>query len=175
MYRPWSILESYSMKRKAARLIIVLFLSLIVVAGTKPNFSGTWVMDKDRSFSNPPGLEQTLTIVHTGDQIKLESKQKTAQGERVINETYTLDGKEADFTPPAAQPDSKGKRNSNWLPDGRGIVINDTITSSSPKGPVVQQITRKWTLSSDGNTLTIDYYIDDQRGSFESKRVFVKK
>ncbi|HEY3137919.1 MAG TPA: hypothetical protein VGL29_17970, partial [Blastocatellia bacterium] len=141
----------------------------------KPDFTGTWVMDKDRSFSNPPGLEQILTIVHTGDQIKLESRQKTAQGERVINETYTLDGKEAEFTPATAQPDAKGKRNANWLPDGRRIVINDTITSTSPKGPVVQQITRKWTLSTDGSTLTIDYYIDDQRGSFESKRVFVKK
>ena len=151
----------------------VLCLSLIALAASKPNFTGTWVMDKDRSFSNPPGLEQTLTIVHTGDQIKLESKQKTAQGERVINETYTLDGIEADFTP--AQPEAKGKRNANWLPDGRGIVINDTITSTSPKGPLVQQITRKWTLSTDGSTLTIDYYVDDQRGSFESRRVFVKK
>lgn len=153
----------------------VLVFSLIVVAASKPDFSGTWVLDKDRSFSNPPGLEQTLTVVHTGDQIKLESKQKTAQGERVINETYTLDGKEAEFTPPAPQPDVKGKRIASWLPDGRGIVITDKITSTSPKGPVVQDITRKWTLSTDGRTLTIDYYFDDQRGSFEAKRVFGKK
>jgi hypothetical protein len=160
------------MKLKVSCSVVV--LSLIVVAAAKPDFTGTWVMDKDRSFSNPPGLEQTLTVVHTGDQIKIESKQKTAQGERVINETYTLDGKEVEFTPPGAQSDAKGKRNANWLPDGR-VVINDTITSTSAKGPVVQQITRKWTLSTDGSTLTVDYYIDDQRGSFESKRVFVKK
>src|ERR1041384_3098340 len=68
----------------------VIGFSLIAVGASKPDFSGTWVLDKDRSFSNPPGLEQTLTIVQTGDQIKLESKQKTAQGERVINETYSL-------------------------------------------------------------------------------------
>lgn len=154
--------------------IMIFCFSLIAVAVSKPDFSGTWVMDKDRSFSNPPGLEQTLTIVQTGDQIKLESKQKTAQGERLINETYSLDGKEADFLPPGAQPDAKGKRSANWLPDGR-IVINDKITSTTPKGPATQEITRKWTLSADGHTLTIDYYIDDQRGSFESKRVFVRR
>lgn len=163
------------MKLKFSCSVVVVFLSVITVAAVKPDFSGTWVMDKDRSFSNPPGLEQTLTIVHAADQIKLESKQKTTQGERVINEIYTLDGKEADFTPPGAQPDAIGKRNANWLPDGRGIVINDKTTSNSPKGPVVQQITRKWTLSIDGRTLTIDYYIDDQRGSYETKRVFVKQ
>ena len=163
---------------RTKRAIILAFMlvsfSFVAVAASKPDFSGTWVLDKDRSFSNPPGLEQTLTIVQTGDLIKLESKQKTAQGERVINETYSLDGKEAEFTPTGGQPDAKGKRSASWLPDGR-IIINDRITSTTPKGPATQQITRKWTLSADGRTLTIDYYIDDQRGSFESKRIFVKQ
>jgi len=42
-------------------------------------------------------------------------------------------------------------------------------------GQVTRKTTRKWTLSPDGRTLTVDYYFDDQRGSFEAKRVFVKK
>lgn len=162
------------MKLKVSCSVVVLCLSVIALAAGKPDFTGTWVLDKDRSFSNPPGLEQTLNIVQSGDQIKLESKQKTAQGERVINETYSLDGKEAEFTPPGGQPDAKGKRTANRLPGGR-IVINDKITSTTPKGPATQEVTRKWTLSPDGRTLTIDYYIDDQRGSFESKRVFIRQ
>src|SRR5437762_8092563 len=162
------------MKRLVGSSVVVLCLSVIAAAVSKPDFSGIWVLDKDRSFSNPPGIEQTLSIVQTGDLIKLESKQKTAQGERVINETYSLDGKEAEFTPAGGQPDAKGKRSATWLADGR-IIINDKITSTTPKGPATQELTRKWTLSADGHTLTIDYYIDDQRGSFESKRVFVKK
>jgi hypothetical protein len=40
---------------------------------------------------------------------------------------------------------------------------------------VTQQITRKWLLSADGNTLTVDYYFDTPRGAFEGKRVFVRK
>jgi hypothetical protein len=155
--------------------VAVLCLLQIAVGTSKPDFSGTWVMDNNRSFSNPPGLEQTLVIIQTGDQIKLDTKLKTQQGEQTINEAYSLDGKEADFTPTGAQPGAKGKRKAKWLPDGRGIFIEDVITADSPNGPVTRQVARKWTLSSDGNTLTVDYYFDDQRGSFEAKRVFVKK
>lgn len=165
------------MKPKLVLSCNVTFLCILQVAFAlpKPDFSGTWVLDKNRSFSNPPGLEQTLVIVHTGDQIKLESRQVTARGEQKINETYTLDGKETEFAPAGAQPGAKGKRKASWLPEGRGVVIEDNITSESAKGPVTQQVARKWTLSPDGGTLTVDYYFDDQRGSFEAKRVFVKK
>jgi len=164
------------MKFKATCFIIAFCISQNVGAAvSKPDFNGTWVLDRDRSFSNPPGLEQTLVIVHSGDRIQLDSKIKTDRGETQVSETYTLDGKETDFTPSGGQPDAKGKRDAHWLPDGRGIVINDSVTASSPKGPVVNRVTRKWTLSSDGSTLTVDYYFDDQRGSFEAKRVFVKK
>jgi hypothetical protein len=164
------------MKFKTTCFIIVLCISQVAAAAiSKPDFSGIWVLDKDRSFSNPPGLDQTLEIVHNGDRIQLDSKIKTDRGETRVNETYILDGKEMDFTPSGNQPDAKGKRDAHWLPDGRGIVINDRITTNSPKGPVTQQITRKWTLSSDGRSLTVDYYFDDQRGSFEAKRVFLRK
>ncbi len=103
--------------------VVVLLLLQIVLALAKPDFSGTWVMDTNRSFSNPPGLEQTLMVVHANDQIKVESKLKTQQqGEQTINETYTLDGKETEFAPPGAQPGAKGKRKAMWLPDGRGVL-----------------------------------------------------
>lgn len=163
------------MKLNISSVLIFLCFSTVATALAKPDFSGTWLMDVNRSFSNPPGLEQTMTVVHTGDQIKVDARIKTAQGEQTINETYTLDGKETDFVPPGGQPGAKGKRKAMWLPDGRGAVIDDVVTSDSPKGPVTRKTMRKWTLSPDGKTLTVDYYFDDQRGSFEAKRVFSKK
>jgi hypothetical protein len=157
---------------------VVAFLCLLQIglAAGKPDFSGTWVMDVNRSFSNPAGLEQTLTVVHTGDQIKVDARIKTQQqGEQTIVEAYTLDGKETEFTPPGAQPGAKGKRTASWLPGGKGAVIEDVVTVDSPNGTVTRKTMRRWMLSADGNTLTVDYYFDDQRGSFEAKRVFVKK
>jgi hypothetical protein len=162
------------MKFKIAILSIIILLSAYGFAADKPNFSGTWTLDKDKSFSNPSGLEQTMTITHNGDQIKLEGKQKTARGEVDLNESYILDGKETDFTPPSP-PNAKGKRKAYWLPNAKGVIVEDEITTDSPNGAVTQQITRKWLLSADGGTLTIDYYFDTPRGAFEGKRVFVRK
>lgn len=164
------------MKSKTVLFVLIMLLGISSFAADKPNFSGTWVLDKDKSFSNPAGLEQTMTITHENDQIKLTGKQKTTRGGEVdLNESYTLDGKPTDFTPPNL-PNAKGKRTASWLPNNKGILIEDEITSPSPQGQeVTQQITRKWQLSPDGSTLTIDYYFDGPRGSFESKRVFVRK
>ena len=47
-------------------------------------------------------------------------------------------------------------------------------TNETAKGPVTNQITRKWTLSNDGE-LIIDIYIDNRDGSFETKRIFRKE
>lgn len=141
-------------------------------AADKPNFSGTWVFDKDRSFSYQPGLEQTMTITHAGDSLKLVGKQKTMRGEIDLDESYALDNQQTDFTPPNP-PNAKGRRKAYWLPNNKGIVVEDEITSTSSEGATTtQSIVRKWQISSDGNMLIIDYYFDGPRGSFESKRIF---
>jgi hypothetical protein len=162
------------MKLQKLLLSFMMPLGVLCFAGEKPDFSGAWVLDKDRSFSNQPGLEQTMTITHEGDAVKLVGKQKSVRGEVDLDESYTLDGKQTDFTP-LNPPNAKGKRKAYWLPNDKGIVIEDEITSDSPNGPATQRIVRKWRLSPDRGELTIDYFIDSPRGSFESKRVFVRK
>src|ERR1700730_2314491 len=119
----------------------VLCLLQIASALPKSDFSGTWLLDVNRSFSNPPGLEQTLMVAQTGDQIKVETRLKTQQGEQTINEAYTLDGKEVDFTPPSTQPGAKGKRKAAWLSDGRRIVIDYVVSSDSANCPATPHTT----------------------------------
>lgn len=161
------------MKTKNLLISFALLFGLLVVGAAyqKPNFSGKWELDKIKSFSNPAGLEQSATITQTGEQITFDTKVKTnAGGEQKITETYTLDGKEADFKP-AAPPNATGKRTASWLPNGRGLLIKD---ETSVDGKVVSTVTRKWTLAADSKTLTVDYYIDRANGTFETKRVFNK-
>lgn len=148
------------------------------VSAAKINFSGTWVMDRSRSIGMPAEMQQTMTIVHAADDtIQLETKLVTAQGERVVKDNYSLDGKESEFTPqgPPGAPQAKGKRSGTWLPRGNGIVITEETIAETPNGPVKNQLMRKWTLSPDGQTLTIDMYFDGPNGSFETRRIFVKK
>lgn len=142
----------------------------MALAGGKANLSGTWKFDRDRSHSNNPAFDQTMTIAHTGDKVKLDAKQKGPQGEITINEEYSLDGAPADFKPTGAPPEAKGRRKASWLPDGRGILVEDDIDT----GKTQSHIARKLTVPADGQTLTVYLFIDDARGSFEIKRVYNK-
>jgi hypothetical protein len=154
---------------------VAILIVSVSTAGTKPDFSGSWALDKTRSFSNPAGLDQTMTVVQTADELKVDAKVTTARDpERTIQESWTIDGVERDFTPPVP-PGAKGRRKAFWLPENRGIVVEEETTMAGEKGPVTQKIVRKWTLSRDGTSLTVDYYFDTPRGSGESKRIFIRK
>ena len=157
------------LKMLLASFALLLCVTGFAMSGEKADLSGTWVLDKDKSFSNGPGFEQTMTFTHTGEKVKLAAKQKTPRGEVDINEEYTLDGKEVEFAP-ANPPNAKGKRKATWLSNGRGILVEDEIVD----GQTTRRTSRKMTLSPDGKVLTIDYFIDDSGRSFELKRVFNK-
>ena len=151
-------------------------LSVIALAATKPNFSGTWTMDRARSFGLPPDMNQTMVVNQKDDLIELETKLIQPNNERSVKDTYTLDGKEHEFTPQTAPnaPPAKGKRTATWLPGDKGIQVSEVTTAETKDGPVTTQIVRKWTITTQGE-LVIDMYIDGPRGSFEAKRIFVKQ
>ena len=121
-----------------------------------------------------------MTVAQTEDQINLETKLILPDNERIVKDTYMLDGKEYDFTPPvplnapANTPPAKGKRTVTWLPNDAGMLVTEVITNETPKGPTTTQIVRKWTITSDGE-LTITMFIDAPNGSYETRRLFVKK
>jgi hypothetical protein len=154
----------------------IMALSVIALAATKPNFSGTWTMDRARSYGLPGNMNQTMTVTHKDDQIQLETKLIQPGNERVVKDTYMLDGKEHEFTPPTPPnaPPAKGKRTATWLPGDKGIQVTEVTTAETDKGPVTTQIVRKWTISGAGE-LIIDMYIDNPNGSFETKRIFIKQ
>ena len=150
-------------------------LSVLALAATKPNFSGTWTMDRARSFGLPGNMTQVLTITQTDDKIELETKLIQPGNERTVKDTYNLDGKESEFTPqaPPNQTPPKGKRTITWLPGDKGLMVTEVTTAETPKGPVTTQVVRKWVISPQGE-LVIDMYIDGPNGSFEAKRIFTK-
>ena len=165
------------MARKTLLIVAaIMALSLFAFAAAKPDFNGTWTMDRARSFGMPPDMNQTMVVTHKGDQIELETKLIQPNNERSIKDTYILDGKEHEFTPPAPpnQPAPKGKRTAIWMPGDRGIQVTDLTTAETPKGPVTSQLVRKWTISGQGE-LVIDMYIDNANASYETKRIFIKK
>ena len=163
-------------KRILLCVAAIIAVATVALAAAKPNFSGTWTMDRARSFGLPGNMNQVLTITQTDDKIELETKLIQPGNERTVKDTYNLDGKEYDFTPqvPPNAPPAKGKRTVTWMPGDRGLMVTEVTTAESPKGPVTTQVVRKWTISGQGE-LVIDMYIDGPNGSFEAKRIFTKQ
>ena len=144
------------------------------VFAQKPDFSGSWTMDRARSFGLPGNMNQTMVITQTAAEMTVETKLIQPGNERTVKDSYVLDGKEYDFTPqvPPGQPAPKGKRTAAWMPSGNGLLITNVVTSESPKGPVTTQDVRKWTLIN--GELVIAQYVDSPNVSYEAKRIFKK-
>ncbi len=164
----------------AACLLLAAVAAFTVVRAAHPNFSGTWELDQTRSHSIPPDMKQTMTVTQDGDRVSVELKVTNAQGERVIKEAYTLDGKETEFAPPVPPnapkdaPAPKGKRTARWMPNDKGFIIEDEIVQTSPRGPETILIARKWMHWPDG-TFSIETITERGGNAFNNKRFFVKK
>ncbi len=159
---------------------LLLLAAAAVYADTRPNLAGTWELDQSRSHSIPPDMKQIMTVVQEGDRVTVELKVVNKQGERVIKDAYTLDGKEAEFAPPPppnAPPDApapKGKRTGRWMPNGKGFIVEEEIVNQTPKGPETVIVARKWMTWPDG-TISIEIITERGGNAFNNKRVFVKK
>ena len=144
------------------------------VLAQKPDFNGSWTMDRARSFGLPGNMNQTMVVTQTAAEMTVETKLIQPGNERTVKDSYVLDGKEHDFTPqaPPGQPAPKGKRTAAWMPDGKGLLITNVVTTESPKGPVASQDVRKWTMIN--GELVIAQYVDNPNVSYEAKRIFKK-
>jgi len=90
------------MRRTVLGSVAFLFvLSIVAAAAGKPNFTGSWTMDRSRSFGLPGDMQQSMTVVQTDDKIELETKLIQPNNERSVKDTYIIDGKEHEFTPAA--------------------------------------------------------------------------
>lgn len=160
-----------------AGVAALVFAFSLIGASAKADFSGTWTLDKTKSEGIPAAIkEQVLVVKQDGDKINIDSRLTTETGEQNTTDIYTLDGKPADFTqkgPGGAE--GKGKRTAKWTADGNGLDVKEEVTFETPQGALALDVTRKWTLSADGKTLTVELNIASAMGSQQMKRVFVRK
>ncbi len=170
------------MKRKLliGIIAVTVFAFGVGIVVAKPVLSGVWTLDAGKSEGMPPGLMQTMTVTQKGDSVEIETKSKVGEGqERVGKDAYVLDGKETDFTPPVPPGGAakKAKRISKWTDDSNGFdVTEESVLNAPDGGEATVRVTRRWRLSADGKTLTIEMEMEHpRRGTSKSRRVFVKK
>ncbi|HVG29718.1 MAG TPA: hypothetical protein VM864_08485 [Pyrinomonadaceae bacterium] len=163
-----------------AGLAAFVLFAAVAAAAAKPNYTGTWVLDaaKSEGVGGPqgaPAAEETMTVKQDGDKIAAERKIKGQQGERVVNDSYTADGKEGEFTMQMRGNETKGKRTAKWSADGNVLEVNDKASFDTPQGAMTTESNSKWTLSADGKTLTIEGTRTTPRGEQKFKRVYNKQ
>jgi hypothetical protein len=140
-------------------LLAVAAAPRVVTAQTKPNFTGTWKMNLEKSKSSDGKpityySEFTHEIEHQEPKLRIKETIKSAEGTRTVDWNVTTDGKEYDTKVEA----SPAKVSARW--DGDRLVQRIQWTENGGEF----RVTRTSTLSTDGRTITADWEFTDASG-----------
>lgn len=133
-------------------------------AERKPNFSGTWRMDAEKSdFGKFPAPTTILrTIAQKDPDLVVDTTQRAANGEQTAHVVYRTDGAET------KNQLNTGEGVSHAFWDGNDLVIRTTMTNSKGVDVLMEE---RWSLSSDGQTLTTLSHIETSKGGADLKLV----
>lgn len=136
-------------------------------AEVKPDFSGTWILEIEKSEFGllPAPTGRTVVIEHKEPNLKMAVHEKGKEGEPAFSPSYTTDGKECMNTRNGDQIKSRV----TW--DGRALLINST---GRFMGAPFQTIDR-WSRSEDGTTLTMDRQASSPLGETHQRQVFERQ
>jgi hypothetical protein len=155
------------MKTLMSTVFVIAAATGMALAADKPDFSGDWKMDADKSVFGPmpPPTSMSCKIDHKDPDLSIVQTQSGAQGDQVLNFKYSTDGKET--TNSLMGNDVKSK--AAW--EGKTLIV----TSSLDAGGNAIKFVSKYSLSDDGKTLTQGLNISAPQGDFEMTYVLIKQ
>lgn len=146
--------------------LAILFISLSFAAWSsqRPNFTGTWKIDAERSrIADVPAVKNTVLKI---DQQDTKVVFTTTNGDRKPD-TFELP---IDRTPQKVTIDNQpATASASW--DDERLVL--TITRETPAGPVTE--TRSAKLSDTGKTMSTIYTLKDNTGEKRGYGFYVKQ
>ena len=155
------------MQRRWFLTALTLFVGLAAAAQAKPNFSGDWKLNVDKSEFGPmpPPTSMTSKIDHADPDLKVTSAISGAQGDMTVDAKYNTEGKETSnqFGP------MESKTTAKW--DGDDLIMDTKLDA----GGTEIVIKGKWSLSADGKTLTQSSHINSPQGELDLKYVLEKQ
>jgi hypothetical protein len=144
------------MKPVAVLASLLLLLAGSATAQTKPDFSGSWVLDVEHSWSGspsgPPLPPETLDVSQNLKELSFErSSERVARVVRLYDEASPR-------TSPEGYP-IVGRR-AQWNGKALDVMILNVDVGSAPvpgvTGDSVQVNVLTWSLNADGNVLTVE-------------------
>lgn len=144
-------------------VLFILSSALLVAAQSKPNVTGTWKMNAEKSKFERGGPSAITVKFDQQESTLRETLTLTNQrGEQAHNFSYTLDGKES-----LQQLEGREiKTTAKW--DGASLLIEF-------KNDEGFNFSRKITVSSDGKTMTMDVKQSTSNGSATDMVVLEKQ
>jgi hypothetical protein len=153
------------------RLLTCAFLlttAAVSAYADKPNFSGDWTLNADKSNLGPMPPPQSMTrkIDHHDPAITMtQATVGGPQGDQTLTLKATTDGKETTNE----MMGTPAKTVANW--EGDTLVINLSVDLQGTEIKLVE----KWSLGADGKTLTDNTHIVAPQGEFDITYVMDKK
>jgi hypothetical protein len=135
--------------------------------GAKPNFTGVWKLNVDKSDFGPiPGPEsETDTIDHNDPNLKLAVDQQSSQGKRKYELAILINGKEE----PHKIGENEVKTTSQW--EGNTLVVATKLMFQDNE-VLVKAV---YSLSPDGKVVTNNTHFSSPMGEADQKLVFEKQ
>ena len=170
--------------------LMAAFLLVAVAAGAqdKPNFAGTWNLDKAKSQGLSQGMMNADSVVWTITQdaakITLDSKVTGGQqggggagggggrGGPMGPRSFNLDGKEV-TTEGGGQMGGTNTAKATW--SGSTLELSSVRAGNFNGQDFKATTVEKLSLSGDGKTLTVNRHSESPRGAQDSTMVFAKQ
>lgn len=139
------------MKTSRIAMLLILAVSLSAFAAQRPEFSGIWIFnpDKSRNIGMMSQMQMTQTIQQSSTALDVTSNTTFQGNDQRMQTHYDLTGKPATNDSPM---EGSSQTVSNW--DGEKIVTTWTSQGAVAGTKTVRTETRS--LSSDGKTMTVE-------------------
>jgi hypothetical protein len=151
--------------KHAFLLVLTLFIGSNVLAADKPDFSGEWKMNAEKSSYGPIPMPSSFIrkITHKDPSLVIVEEQVQDGGKQVTTRTVTTDGKSTTL-------DLNGNQvvcSATW--DGSAIIANSQVDAYG--------ITFRdhMSLSPDGKTLTSEIQVSSGQGDATMTVVFERQ
>jgi hypothetical protein len=179
---------------RTARTIGLIAAAVLLAASTltaqaQPQFSGTWTLDRSQSQfpafegrhghkapdaqGQAPKQSPLMKLIVEQNGVNLKVTRSMARDDHARTSTRAI---VADGTEKTQQGHRGGTTVTKATLAGDRLVTSATTTMPAKDGGQPRTMSREstWTLSSDGNTLTIDTVMHSSRGDKTMKSVYVK-
>ncbi|MFN8242088.1 MAG: hypothetical protein U0X39_15215 [Bacteroidales bacterium] len=154
--------------KKALLILICVAMPGLLIAQKKPDYSGTWIQDNQKSDEYYRSFNVTLTITQTEKSISFREVFSDKAGKDMATREYSfnLDGKEISVEAHGGIDKSVA----TWSVDNKTLnTKNTSVTGSDVYGSKAD-----YSLSADGKVLTV-VVSDIKPGGLVVKQVFNRK